>query len=383
MLKHICALVLLTTGTVFAQDSQLALGWPPSLNPRLTLLKQYSFEKQTEVYANAANIAFDGDHIYLSSPDGIVYETSSLDSQSQLHTIFQPPSDGIRGIYVFDGTLYVLVKSRYNEPDHTVYQSTDQGRSFQPIDKGLACPDGACTYLPVSELYAEGNLIFVNPGDGENLSVSSDQGETYHLLSGYVGSGPCEQNPFEINGRTVLMGGECKLDQAFLFRGVLGADRLSWETPLADVQAPVLGNRKINVIQRKGTSNFVLVGAEGSMLRSLDGGRSFNFVFEYPTDHPYFPYTGTILFASGQRDLVLAGGFNKGAEGSPPYLGYATKAATKWTDIASLFGTVPKGIVTQLAEDHDGNIIALLVNVINKTVSVYQIDFSKGPCEQQ
>jgi hypothetical protein len=63
-----------------------------------------------------------------------------------------------------------------------------------------------------------------------------------------------------------------------------------------------------------------------------------------------------------------------------PYLGYATNDAPKWTDISYLFGATHRGIVTQVTEDPDGRIIALLVNVINKTVSVYQLTFP-GPCE--
>jgi hypothetical protein len=340
----------------------------------LKLLKQFSYERTIRIEAKASTIAFDRGHIYLSSPDGEVLETDSLTSSSPLRIIFQPPTTFIDGLYVFDGVLYVPVRPRPGFPDHTLFASSDEGRTFQAIDKGLEdCASGTCSYLEPTQVFAENDSVFVNAGGGFNLMVTADDGETYTVLSGELAHVPCYDDPFAIFGKTVILGGECKLDNAFLWRGELSGDRKSFAEPLTNVDAPQLDNRKVNAVAHKPNSSLVYAALEGRLLRSTDGGKSFAAVYNYPVGGALYPYVGAIAFGAG-RDLTVVGGWNKGSLNTEKlFLAYARNKGTEWTDISELLNDIPAGIVTDLKTDEDGRLIAVVVDVVNNNVLIYQV----------
>lgn len=340
----------------------------------LKLLKQFSYERSISVEARASTIAFDRGHIYLSSPDGEVLETESLDPSSGLRTIFQPPTVFVNGLYVFEDVLYVTVRPRPGYLDHTLFRSKDQGQTFQPIDHGLAyCVCGMCGYLQTTEVYARNNLVYVNAGGGENLLVTADEGETYRRLSGQSTPSACSGTPFDISGTTVSLGGKCGVGNAFLSRGVLSPDGQSLAEQFEAVNAPAFEDRKVNAVRIDRRTSLVYAALEGQLLRSSDGGKSFGAVYDYPTGGDPYPYVGAILFASGS-DLTVIGGWNKNESGiEKPFLGYLRNNGTQWADISDLLADTPRGIVTDLEEDEDGRLIAVVVDVVNKNVLIHQV----------
>jgi hypothetical protein len=340
---------------------------------RVIPLKQFSFNKDLAGDLPLATIAFDTNEVYISSPDGVVLGATSL--ASDLRTVYDASSEGISGIYVNNHVLYVLTNPATSEADwHAMFQSKDQGATFTAIDNGLQkCVDSTCYYLVADQLFAQDNLLFSNAGGGINLSVSSDEGETWSPLSGELEGQVCYSSPFEIVGRTVLQGGECPLDHAFLSRGVLSQDKLSFSTGLTPVQTPDISNRKIYSIGHQPGASVVLAGAEGALLRSADDGHSWNAVIEEPDGNGFYPYVTSILFASNRPHIVLAGGFDKGSELLTPYLAYSTRDGSQWTDITSLLGNIENGAVTDLKEDTHGRLIAVVVDAIAKTVTVDEV----------
>ena len=78
--------------------------------------------------------------------------------------------------------------------------------------------------------------------------VSRDEGLTWIPLSGELEPQSCYSSPFAIVGRSVLQGGECPLDRAFLSRGILDPSMLFFASNLTPVQMPDLSNRKIYAI---------------------------------------------------------------------------------------------------------------------------------------
>jgi hypothetical protein len=366
----LCLSLLLVPAACFAQSGE-ALD-QPAQKIRLKLLTDFAFETDNLMIGRASRLALDGDWAYITSPDGYVLRAYGLGQKTQWKVIFKPEARFINGIYVFDHVLYVLTEPE-KDGDHVLFRSTDRGNTFEAIDQGLLdCNIFGCSYLYSTQLYATGQLIFVNAGGGKNLFVTDDGGQTYHVLSGSLESQACYHSPFDIRNRSVLMGGECGLDIAFLDRGHLSDDKLELNEPLAPADTPYLGNRKVNDIRRQPGTSLVLAGAEGSLLRSTDNGKSFTFAFEYPLDGKYYPYVGRILFPLTRPDFVLIGGFDK-AGGDFPYLSIGSKDGTVWSDLSYLFKNFQSGSVTDLKEDQDGRLLAVVVDSTKNTVSVFQI----------
>jgi hypothetical protein len=376
----IAAACLLTSVAAFAQNTEVDQSADAQSTGNggihLTLLKQFTFPAGV-VDPHRAYLALGPKQVYISSPSGSVLATPSLTPSSKLSTIFHPDARWIDKIYVYDNTLYVLSSPRFDhQDDHTLFQSTDGGEFFQTIDQGLwECSLAPCRYLYSTQLIARNGLLFVNAGGGENLLVSNDDGKAFDALSGGIVSQQCYHNSFDIIGRTVLMGGECGLDVAYLLRGGLSADKQTLQIPLQPVQSPFLGNRKINMIAHKPGTPLVLAANEGGLLRSLDDGQSFQYVYEYQMGEPLYPYVGSILF-DRSRDLTVIGGFNKSLGSGTqflPYLAYGTKSSSKWTDISYLLTGNEGGTVSDLAQDKDGRLLAVVVDDNKRTVSIFQV----------
>jgi photosystem II stability/assembly factor-like uncharacterized protein len=371
----LCLSLLLVPAACFAQGGGAVDQSAQKI--RLKLLTDFAFETDNLMIGRASRMALDGEWVYITSPDGYVLRASGLGQKTQWQVIFKPKARFINGIYVFDHVLYVLTEPE-TDGDHTLFRSTDRGNTFEAIDQGLLdCNQYGCSYLYSTQLFATGQLIFVNAGGGKNLLVTDNGGQTYHVLSGSLEAQACYHSPFDIRNRSVLMGGECGLDQAFLDRGQLSKDKLDLDEPLAPADTPYLGNRKVNDIRRQPGTPLVLAGAEGSLLRSTDNGKSFTFAFEYPLDGHYYPYVGRILFPLTHPDFVLIGGFDK-ASGDFPYLAIGSKDGTVWNDLSSLFKSFQSGSVTDLKEDQEGRLLAVVVDSTKKTVSVFQIKVPAG-----
>ncbi len=336
-------------------------------------LKQFSFNKDLAGDVGLATVAFDGDRVYVSSPDGIVWAADSL--ASDFSPIFQSPNHGISNTHVYDHVLYVLTApATIESEEHTMFQSKDKGSSFTTIDDGLqTCVDSACSYMVASQLFATGDLLYANAGGGTNLQVSRDEGKTWMPLSGVLESQLCYSSPFVIAGRSVLQGGECPLDNAFLSRGVLSPSMLFFQSNMAPAQTPDIANRKIYGIAVKSGSPVALAGAEGALLRSVDNGRSWKMVIEEPDGSGFYPYVQHILFSSRQSGIVLAGGFDKGSEQIKPFLALSVSDGAQWSDVSSFVGIDKEGSLSDLKEDMYGRLIAVAVDAAAQTITISEV----------
>ncbi len=333
-------------------------------------LKQFSYSKALPATVGMATIAFDRDQVYVSSPDGVVMAGSSL--ASDLHPIFQSAS-GINRIYVYDRVLYVLTSpGDAASQQHAMFESKDQGETFAPIDDGLhECVGSYCYYLTAGQLFAENGLLFTNAGGGLNLLVSSDEGKTWIPLSGDGSGVACTNSPFAIVGRTVLQGGECPLDNAFLSRGMLGSNMQYFDSVPMPVQMPDASNRRINGIGNQPGTSVYLAGAEGALYRSVDDGRSWNAVIEEPAGTSFYPYIPLLQFSSRLPGVALAGGFNK--SDMRPFLAILSDGGARWTDVSPVLGDIKDGLVTDLSEDPHGRLLAVVIDDGAKTVTIDEV----------
>lgn len=371
------------------------------VNAQLIPLKQFRYKRETDLGMGAA-VAFDARYVFISSPDGEVFRTETpLHSDSRLHPILE--ANAINNLYVYNSVLYALTTPNSwqrlywlkaasktsslistiskkpphrEELKHALFQSTDHGNSFTPIDHGLKdCIDDICSYLTATQLFATGNLIFSNAGAGFNLLQTCDEGRVWTALSGSVAGQVCYFPAFEIAGHTVFQGGECPLDFAYLKRGTLREDMRGWAPggELAPVTAPDMSNRNVMAISQQPGGSLVLAGAEGALLRSADGGKSFDYVIEYPSSGANaYPYIQHILFPEKNLRTPVIGGFDKAT--GRPYLAYGTEDAKTWTDISDLIPGVEYGTVSDLAEDEEGRIIAAINDSHVKQVTIAHVE---------
>jgi hypothetical protein len=216
-------------------------------------------------------------------------------------------------------------------------------------------------------------LLFANAGGGINLQVSPDEGSTWLPLSGSLDGQVCYSSHFAITGHTVLQGGECPLDSAFLSRGMLSNDRQTLISPLMPTRTPDLGNRKVNVITYSPDDDVALAGGEGTIVRSVDDGRSWRTVMREPLESEFYPYVQKFQFSSSQRGLVFAGGFDKGGKRLRPYLAFSRGNGVSWANLSDKLGGIREGVVSDLKEDAQGRLIAVLVDARASKVIVCQI----------
>jgi hypothetical protein len=312
--------------------------------------------------------------VYLSSPDGVVLSADALGFP--LSPVFQSANNGVSNIFVFNHALYVLTGLHQIESEeHAMFESKDQGHTFAPIDGGLrSCVDGVGSYLTAEQLLVKGNALFANAGGGRNLQVSPDQGTTWIPLSGTLGSQPCYFSPFAIAGSsTVLQGGECPLDIAFVERGVLNANKQFLDTPLMPANTPDLGNRKIYAIESQSGQSVAVAGAEGAIFLSVDDGQTWKAAMEEPLDSSSYPYVQHFVFSSHKPGVVLAGGFNKSGDTVRPYLAISKKSGSEWIDVSRQLGDIKDGVISDLKEDSQGRLIAVVIDSTTRTTTVYQV----------
>ena len=263
-----------------------------------------------------------------------------------------------------DGKIYLFQPTFGSAKAHSLCQFERALEWFAPRDEGLrVCSGLYCERLWMTELQAYRGQLFSNAGAGLNVLTSVDQGRSWRALLGSVDNDVCTHSAFRIVGNRLLVGGECPLDMAFLRAYPLAPDGVSLaSTEPLPVTLPPLDNRNVQFIREAG--GRVFAGVEGGLLRSTDGGLSFQFVINAPLQGPNYPYIGTLLALRNRPDVLLVGGSDK-ANGKP-YLALSRDGGKRWTDLSpSLPGYDRTGFdavtqVTSLVQDGLGRILLTL-----------------------
>ena len=292
---------------------------------------------------------------YLATPDGLYRSSRLATTPPQLIAFAGEP---IHAVAVHEGVVY-SAKGGVNEagtsPEHTLVRSTDHGLTFTNIDSGLLdCALPPCEYLVPTRIAFGPDRIYVNAGG--NVLASDDAGASWHQLYGLQHQGkPTAQIcpvKFTVSGNRMLLGGECPLDMAWLRRGTLGSDLLTWAEEPRAVTAPEMENRNVQFI-RILAEGVVFAGIEGALMKSTDGGATFRYVIHYDLEAPdRYPYIGHMVVSSRDPRVMIVGGFDKKNEVG--YLAYSGDSGETWQDLSGLAGTA---FVSLLAEDADGRVL--------------------------
>lgn len=311
--------------------------------------------------------ARDAQHEYLATGAGVFRAPRIATGPLQ-----QLTTEAANGVTVDGDTLYVLRSwPEATSPAPTLLRSRDGGATFETNadelrDCSLEPWTHRCDYLVPQRLAIGDGRMFLEASG--NLLVAKQGTTDWKVLIGSTVNGkPAAQMcpiAHERIGTRIIAGSECPLDIAWIGSGVLNEDLLDWSVPFSQrgTITPPLSNRMIQFVKHIG-GDVVYAGAEGALLKSTDGGRSFRFVvyhsiaeqFGYltPPAVPRYPYIQQLVVSSRQPGLVVAGGFDKASQ-SAAYLAYSTNGGETWRDVSEL---VSGRLVSLLAEDADGRIL--------------------------
>lgn len=285
------------------------------------------------------------------------------------------------------GALYATLdldhKTGPGGETHSVMKSTDDGMSWQPLDSQLEeCLGGLCERLLASQIEVLGDRLFVNAGG--NLLVSGDEGASWSILFGASSTGKpqgqaCYDPSFAVAGQRLLIGGECPLDSAYIRTGTLRPDRLGWQDEPVDADTPFLENRNVQFIRQRGTTDVMFAGIEGALLRSMDGGASYDFVLHYELDAQKYPYITHILFPSAHPSMIVIAGFDKARGG--PYLAVSFDDGATWRDDSSILPGIGTETwsVAALAETPAGQLLIAVEDDTAGSLHVSELRIGEGP----
>jgi hypothetical protein len=343
-----------------------------------TSLVTIQYETDTPWVFDAA-LAWTPGHAWVATPGGLYRFSPDLAEGDREPFAF--PGRGITQVYAHQGDLYLLKETRAMEgssDDHGLLRLSPDGTSFVPLDEPLEwCYGTLCQYPAGSEARFVGNRIYYAAGG--NLLVSPDSGETWKALVGFLEPAACYDPSFEVFESSLLFGGECPLDIAWIRRATLSAEGDSLVAAPTEAVTPDLENRNIQFIRRMPGSAIVFAGIEGAILRSTDGGASYHFVHRHVSggaNEGKYPYVGSLLAPSRAPGVLLAGGFDKARETDAAWLAISLDGGTSWLDRSV---TLRQGdgfsadTLSFLEEDSDGRILAGLVDLQTSRLRIVEL----------
>jgi hypothetical protein len=307
---------------------QVRAGRRPAAVPALKPKFERLFSVSEKVEPERVSLA-QGFGTYLSTPSAIWRIAGNFDGYPSSVTVPEPGE--IEGLYPW-GTDFFLLKR--DAGTHSLLRTTDEFRSFEAADDALvaAGPDGDYRLSP-TQLQIDGDVMFINAGGGRNFLVSHDQAKSWDQLEGAWAAQVCSHGCFLVKERTVWLGGECPLDNAYLMEGILKRDRSGWARAPRSVAPSDLGNRMVQVIEDMPRAGVTFAGVEGGLLRrDLQNGRwewSMRYEPDRGEDYPYIKY----CVEQQRRGLLLAGGFNKAKDGAP-FLALSDDYGISWVDVS-------------------------------------------------
>jgi hypothetical protein len=336
--------------------------------------------------ASRASYAYDGTYEYIGTAQGL-YKTLSIASTDP-STFSQILGGKVNQVVVLDSVIYVLMEGAEVQGPRAVYntllKSTDQGKTFIPLDAGLEdCFGGYCRFLAANQIdFLPNGKILLSAGG--TLLLTEDGGTTWKVLYGVLSNGrPTTQTCPIVFGRKdqhVVIGGECPLDSGYVAIGDLKPDFSEWLNPPRRLtfseEIPPLENRNAQFSAAVGDDWFV--GVEGGQLRSCDKGETFRYVLNYPlSGAPKYPYAHQFLAPTRYQNVRIIAGFDKANMG--PYLAWSNDGGETWRDMSAL---LPRdSTVALLTERRDG--LPMIFVQRGFTMSMQQIVISELPLRRR
>lgn len=341
------------------------------------VLADVHFESSRDYITFDSALVRDESSSYLATPGGLFRLPPRITAGASAELI------GFSGrivhsVALHDGVMYVLKEGSENAQgpasDHTILRSSDRGATFQPMDQRLEeCLGGYCSFLEATEIVFRDGAIIVNAGG--NVLSTVDGGNSWTPLAGAIAQMACYHPTLASIDDRLIIGGECPLDVAYIRAGQLRSDGLGWTRAPESVVTPFLENRNVQFIRQVRSSTTVIAGIEGAILRSADGGESFDFAFRQPIESSSYIYFTTFLAPSGSNRLLI-GGFDKANVTAT--LWQSDDDGRSWRERTSLlrFDDHQFESLVFLHEDADGRLLAGLLDWDAKLVRIVELNLA-------
>lgn len=358
-----------------ALAAMLAAGPPQRVTVRP--LAEVDYVPATNSFEYHASLAFVDGGAILATPGGLYRLAERVEDAAPVPAGFQDVS--VARVYAREGRLYLLKPSGPapgTAMDHALLRSDDGGVTYTPLDTPLTwCSGGDCRFMMGSELIVDGSRLYYAAGG--NVLASGDGGASWTALVGFLQPSFCYDPSIALVGDRMLIGGECPLDIAYLRAGRLAPGGLAWAEEPTAVVTPDLENRNSQFIYRHGESAIVFAGIEGALLRSFDGGASFDFAFHVPIDdHDKYPYIGSIWMPASSGGTVLVAGFDKKLAEGGAWLAVSRDYGRTWTDVSDVLphdASFRPDSVSFLEEDPSGRVLAGVVDVGTSKIRIVEV----------
>jgi subtilisin family serine protease len=241
--------------------------------------------------ADAVQMAFDDHFSYIATPEGLWRTDRAFTNASHLQRI-NTGKGRIYSVYSEADGIYVL-KDAPNTSEHSFLLSRDQCKSFEFLDQALQTTVGGMRQVLVpTRMVKSGHVILLNAGGGTNILASVDGAKSWTVLRGSFGAQVCSAGKFALLGNTLLVGGECPLDIAYLLKGALRSDYLGWEIEPQWVAPDDISNRNVQFIRELQPIGKLLAGVEGGLLMSDDLGETWHWAIRFESGNGSYPYIG-------------------------------------------------------------------------------------------
>lgn len=226
-----------------------------------------------------------------------------------------------------DGALLAGVEYTDGETGPVLYKrSPDSGSEWEPYDENYGTPSSqavrALAAVPGARdtVYARGL---------RNVARSVDGGQTWTSVWGEWGQAAYQAPLLYVSPHdpgVVFAGGETNIFQPYLIRS---SDHGATWNSSGDVSVGG-DNAAYSMIEHPTTPGHFLLGMEGRILRSTDGGETWSSVYQPPA------YTYVLDFVArqaGGRTAVYAAGSEDGTQAGPLTLHRTTNFGDQWERI--------------------------------------------------
>lgn len=289
-----------------------------------------------------------GSTLYVATTAGLF--TKDLESQENDFSPIGFLNKNVEAIEVLnDNQIFVSLFEKNGAEPPALYKSSDNGASWMLIDSNFGGENPEPVFdLAVDPddqnvLYAAGYLV---------VAKSPDQGQTWEPIYGEWGGFATGISVVAVNPNAtdqIWAGGQGAIENGFLIRSENEADWESWND-LAENPTVV---KEITFAQ--GDPDKVLVGFEGALVKTDNGGDTWETLIDSDNNRFYFG----IRRSQGDPDRIYAGGWLKTPDPQPLLLSLSWDEGQSWEDY-SFQGEPYGGILEMQIINHEDKDVLFL-----------------------
>lgn len=309
---------------------------------------------------NVSEIKFHHNLIFAATSDGL-YKKNVASPDTTWQPIGLQRQD-ILDFVLFSPDEIIACADVSTQPKSlSIYRTTDGGMTWEPYQNGFGGELGKTCYA-IDHNPDAPDTLFARASYA--VAKSTDRGQSWQPVLGDWGLIGYQSPLIKINENNpniVWAGGENVSFSPYLARST------DYGNTWVPKPVPSNGDNAVyDIAIKKNNSEVVLVGMEGQLLRSVDGGDNFEIVLE-PTGYPYFntlercPLSTTTVYTSGSEN---------GTSGGQLFFYRSTNFGNTWTKVINDEDPVDE-IATRDLEAHIFTVKPGLYMATNKGVWRY------------